>query len=164
MVRIAVFGDTHVPSRADKIPQWVREEVAGADHAIHTGDFDSPEAFEAVQDFAEGDLTAVQGNMDPDLGLPDVEVLDIENVRLVVTHGTGDIEGYERRVTDIAREEGGSEAVAIAGHTHQATDTTVEGTRLLNPGSATGADPAPRATMFTLAIENGTFEVTSQEA
>ncbi|PSP60897.1 YfcE family phosphodiesterase [Halobacteriales archaeon QH_8_64_26] len=163
MVRIAVFGDTHVPSRADTIPEWVREEVSRADHAIHTGDFDSPEAFEAVQDFAEGDLTAVRGNMDPDLGLPDVEVLDIEGTKLVLTHGTGDLASYERRVTDIAREEGGEEATAIAGHTHQATDTTVEGTRLLNPGSATGADPAPTATMFVLAIEDGTIEVSRHE-
>jgi putative phosphoesterase len=162
MVRIAVFGDTHVPSQANEIPECVREEVAGADHAIHTGDFDSAEAFEAVQDLTEGDLTAVRGNMDPSLGLPDVEVLDIGGVRLVVTHGTGDLEGYERRVTDIAREEG-EDAVAIAGHTHQVTDTTIEGTRLLNPGSATGADPASTATVFALAIEDGTLEVTRYE-
>lgn len=163
MVRIAVFGDTHVPSRAEAIPEWVREEVTGADHAIHTGDFDSREAFEAVVGLTEGDLTAVRGNVDPDLEVPDVEVLDIEGVGLVVTHGTGDLEGYERRVTDVAREEGGDEAIAIAGHTHQVTDRTVAGTRLLNPGSATGADPASEATMYTLDIEEGTLDVTHHE-
>ncbi|PSP72606.1 hypothetical protein BRC86_12090, partial [Halobacteriales archaeon QS_3_64_16] len=127
------------------------------------GGLDSPEAFETVQDLTDGDLTAVWGNMDPDLGLPDVEVLDTEGVRLVITHGTGDPASYERRVAAIAREEGGEEAVAIAGHTHQVTDTTVEGTRLLNPGSATGADPAPIATMLTLAVEDSTLEVSHHE-
>jgi predicted phosphodiesterase len=84
-------------------------------------------------------------------------------VTFVVTHGTGDLDGYEGRVTDIAREEGGPEAIAISGHTHQLTDTTVAGTRLLDPGSATGAAPANRATMLTVDVAEGAVDVTHHE-
>jgi len=163
MTRIAVFGDTHVPSRADEIPDWVREEASRADHVIHTGDFDSADAFKEVREFAGEPLIAVSGNMDSDFGLPTTEALDVEDVTFVVTHGTGDLDSYEERVAGIAREEGGAEAIAISGHTHQVTDTTVEGTRLLNPGSATGAAPASTATMFVLDVEEGDIDVTRRE-
>lgn len=163
MVRIAVFGDTHVPSRADGIPEWVREAVSAADRVIHTGDFDSTAAFETVREFAGENLTAVSGNMDSQLGLPAVEVVEIEGVTFVVTHGTGDRDGYERRVVEIAREEGGPETIAIAGHTHEVTDTEIDGTRLLNPGSATGAAPASTETMFLLDVEDGSVDVTRHE-
>jgi len=163
MVRIAVFGDTHVPSRADGIPEWVREEVAEADHAIHTGDFDSAAAFETVADLAGDSLTAVAGNTDPPLELPAVAVLEREGVTFVVTHGTGELDGYEQRVTGIARQKGGDEVIAIAGHTHEVIDTEVDGIRLLNPGSATGAGPATTETMFTLDVADGTLDVTRHE-
>jgi putative phosphoesterase len=163
MVRIAVFGDTHVPSRADEIPDWVCEEVAAADRVIHTGDFDSSDALETVQDLADGDLVAVAGNIDPDLGLPAVEVLEVGEVTLVVTHGTGDLDSYEERVAGIAREEGGGDAIAVSGHTHAVTDTIVEGTRLLNPGSATGVAPATVETTFILEVTNGEIDLTHHE-
>lgn len=163
MVRIAVFGDTHIPSRADGIPDWVREKVEEADRTIHTGDFDSADALETVRELTDDSLTAVTGNMDPQLGLPAVAVLEVEEVTLVVTHGTGDPDTYEQRVTGIAREEGGEEAIAVAGHTHTVTDAVHDGIRLLNPGSATGAAPADRETMFTLDIEDGSIDVARHE-
>ena len=163
MVRIAVFGDTHVPSRADVIPEWVHEEVRKADHAIHTGDFDSADALETVEDIAGDSLTAVAGNTDPPLELSAVAVLEREGVTLVVTHGTGDLDGYGKRVTEVARREGGEGAIAVAGHTHEVTDIEVNGTRLLNPGSATGAAPADGETMYVLDVVDGTLEVTLHE-
>lgn len=163
MVHVAVFGDTHVPSRATEIPEWVREEVRGTDHVVHTGDFDSAEAFDRVTELAGDSLTAVRGNTDPQLGLPSIAVLEIEGVTCVVTHGTGDLAGYEKRVVDIARENGGEDAVAIAGHTHEPTDTEIDGIRLLNPGSATGASPAEAETMLTFDVSDGTLDVTNHE-
>jgi predicted phosphodiesterase len=53
--------------------------------------------------------------------------------------------------------------VGVAGHTHEVTDIDHEGLRILNPGSVTGASPADRATMMTVAVEDGALDVTVHE-
>ncbi|EMA50940.1 MULTISPECIES: metallophosphoesterase family protein [Halococcus] len=164
MVRIAIIGDTHIPSRADRIPGWVREEVEAADHTIHVGDFDSADTLDEVRDLAGVELTAVTGNMDPQFDLPSVTTVERGGVEFVVAHGTGDIEGYEERVAGIIREEAADGlTVGVSGHTHQVLDTEGDGVRLLNPGSATGAEPAQTATMMIATVENGDLDVTVHE-
>ena len=179
MVEIAVVSDTHVPSRASEIPDWVAERVREADHTIHAGDFDSPEAYEAVVDLtdgsegsdpsrtssdheSDGNLTAVLGNTDPlSLDLPKVAVTEISGTTFVVTHGhrTGAGESYREGVAGVVSDEVDGPAIAVAGHSHEVIDEDVEGIRLLNPGSATGADPAERETMMTVEIIEGDVEV-----
>ena len=181
-MRVAVCSDTHVPSRAEAIPEWVREALAEADHVVHAGDFDSPEAYEEVADLA-ADLTAVRGNVDPDLpdaDLPETATVELGGVLFVVTHGTGPAEGYRERVAGIVEDAAGATetpVVGVAGHTHQVLDETVpttgpeterqtpfaDGVRLLNPGSATGADPATRTTMLLLDVEDGAVDVELRE-
>ncbi|WP_435334879.1 metallophosphoesterase family protein [Haloarchaeobius sp. TZWWS8] len=159
MVRVAIISDTHVPSRASAIPDWVVDECERADHVVHAGDFDSPEAFDTVRSFAP-ELTAVAGNVDPgSLGLPEVAVLELGGVTFVVTHGSGPKAGYRRRVSKAVREHGGGDAVGIAGHTHEVMDEEVDGVRLLNPGSATAARPATRATMYVVEVADGELSV-----
>ena len=162
MPRLAIIADTHIPSRADEIPAWIREEVERADHTIHAGDFESTEALETVREHAT-ELTAVTGNMDSGLGLPETATVELGEQEFVVTHGTGDIEGYEERVAETVREEGGDSAVGVSGHTHQVLDAEVDGVRLLNPGSATGADPASTTSMMVVEIGDGELGVTVRE-
>lgn len=163
MVELAVLSDTHVPSRADRIPDRAIERVRAADHAIHAGDFDSEAAYETVADVA-ADLTAVRGNTDPaSLGLPAVETVELGGVRFVLTHGTGPTSGYRERVLRTAREAVEEPAVSVSGHTHEVMDERVDGIRLLNPGTATGASPADRATMMTVRAEDGRVDVEVHE-
>ncbi|WP_435344627.1 metallophosphoesterase family protein [Haloarchaeobius sp. HRN-SO-5] len=158
MPRIAILSDTHVPSRATAIPDWVLDVVADADHVVHAGDFDSPEAYETVQSHAT-DLTAVVGNVDPQsIDLPAVATLDVGGVRFVVTHGTGPKTGYRERVLGAGRDHDGD--VVVSGHTHEVVDQDHDGLRLLNPGSATGARPATQTTMYEATVEDGTVDVT----
>ncbi|WP_255197955.1 metallophosphoesterase family protein [Halorarius litoreus] len=161
-MRIAVISDTHIPSRADAIPRWVVEEVEASDHTIHAGDFDSPDAYDTVVDIAP-ELTAVIGNIDPaSIDLPEVATLDVEGVRFVVTHGTGDLAGYDERVAGIVDEHAGDgRTIGVSGHTHQRRDEEIGGYRLLNPGSATGADPAPEVSMFVVDVSDGEVDVTA---
>jgi len=162
MSRIAILSDTHVPSRAGEIPDWVCERIANADHVVHAGDFDSEPAYESVDDLAD-DLTAVTGNMDPvSLGLPEVATLSVDGAEFVVTHGSGPVHGYEERVASIVAEEN-PDAIGIAGHTHQVMDEVVDGVRLLNPGSATGASPAKTVSLMTADVEDGDVDVTVHE-
>lgn len=164
MTRLAIISDTHIPERADAIPDSFRELVGNADAVIHAGDFTNQSVFEAVDELADGNLTAVFGNMDPhNLDLPPVSTLDIEDRTFVVTHGTGSLHDYEERVAGIAREEGGEDAIGVAGHTHEVVDTTVDGIRLLNPGSCTGAAPATSKTMMTVDVDGSDLDVTVHE-
>jgi len=163
MTRIAIVSDTHVPSRAGEIPNWVRERIANADHVVHAGDFDSEPAYDSVMDLSE-DLTAVRGNMDPaSLGLPEVSTLSFDGVEFVVTHGSGPVHGYEERVATTVADQN-PDGIGIAGHTHQVMDEVVDGVRLLNPGSATGASPAKTVSLMTAEVEDGDLDVTVHEA
>jgi len=169
MPEIAVVSDTHVPTRADAIPDWVRERMAEADHVVHAGDFDAAEAYDEVAEIAD-DLTAVAGNMDPvTLDLPAVATLELGGATFVVVHGTGAVRNYRERVAGIVADEAesagaGPPVVGIAGHTHQLLDERVTANgrtvRLLNPGSATGADPATEATMLAVEAADGDVDVT----
>ncbi|WP_435180370.1 metallophosphoesterase family protein [Halorussus sp. AFM4] len=161
MVEVAILSDTHVPSRADRIPDWVAERVGEADHTIHAGDFDSPEAYERVADLAGENFTAVAGNMDPaSLDLPRVAAVEVSGTTFVVTHGTAaGPDEYEETVAEAISEELTGPGIAIAGHTHEVVDDDIEGIRFLNPGSATGASPAERETMMTVEIVEGEVDV-----
>lgn len=156
MPRVAILADTHVPSRKAALPGFVREELATADLAIHAGDFDSQEAFESIREMA-GDLTAVTGNMDPAMDLPRVATRTVGGATFVVTHGTGPRHNYGERVAGVVREHD-PDAVGISGHSHQVMDEVVDGVRLLNPGSATGAG-ADRATMYRAHVLDGEIEL-----
>lgn len=161
MHRVALVSDTHIPSRASSIPGFVEQAVADADVVVHAGDFDSQDAYDSVVDLAEGEFVAVRGNMDPvNLGLPAVETLWVEDRQFVVVHGSGPLDGYTDRVLQAVREERDDEdAIGVSGHTHDVTDETVDGVRLLNPGSATGADPAEEATMMTVDVDGSDVDV-----
>ncbi len=164
-MEVVVCSDTHVKSRAPEIPERVRSAIAGADHVVHAGDFDSRPAYEAVVDLAEG-LTAVRGNTDGTYGLPEVATADLGGVRFVVTHGTGPETGYEDRVAAVVDDHAAADrpTVGVSGHTHSVMDTRVDGYRLLNPGSATGAWPAQEATLMVAVVAEGDVDVTVRRA
>ncbi|MFB6084374.1 MAG: metallophosphoesterase family protein [Halorientalis sp.] len=162
-MEVAIVSDTHVPSRIDRIPDWVRDRLRTADHVVHAGDFDSEAALATVEDLASG-LTAVSGNTDAGLGLPAVETVTLGGVEFVVTHGTGSPVGYEDRVAETVREHAGpGPTVGVAGHTHRLLDTTVDGVRLFNPGSATGAPPATKVSLLSATVEDGDLAVSVHE-
>jgi len=155
---VAILGDTHVPSRARDLPDRVVSQVESADHVIHAGDFDARPTYERIRDLAP-DLTAVRGNTDPaDLGLPAVDTATVGGVEFVVTHGHGR-GGYDREVLRAVAANGGPDTVGVAGHTHRPRDETVEGVRLLNPGSATGANPGDVPTTIEATARDGDLEV-----
>jgi len=162
-MELAVISDTHIPSRARRIPDPFRERIRAADHVLHAGDFDSESAFADVQDLAP-ELTAVAGNTDPPIGLPERVTAEFGGVTFVVLHGTGSKRDWADRVGTIVREAADEPRVGIAGHTHRVFDRTVGGVRVLNPGSATGAAPADRATMLTVEALDGEVDVTVHEA
>jgi putative phosphoesterase len=156
-MQVALVSDSHVPERADGVPDEVLSACEDADTTAHAGDFTSPEAYGEFE--ATGELVAVHGNMDDTLDLPRVDSFAAGGVEFAVVHGTGSPINYEERVTEAARDEVGEDAVAVSGHTHEVTDETHDGVRLLNPGSCTGAMPASRATYMLVEAEDGEIDV-----
>jgi putative phosphoesterase len=180
-MNVAILSDTHIPSRAQRIPEAFRERIREADHVIHAGDFDAESTIADLRELSN-ELTAVAGNMDPRVGLPSVASVELGGVRpnherpgsgdergesagveFVVTHGTGSARGYEDRVANAARQHGDEGAIAISGHSHEVRDRVHNGVRRLNPGSATGASPATRPTMMTADVADGDIDVTLHE-
>jgi hypothetical protein len=162
-MQVALISDTHIPSRARRLPDPFRDRIRSADTVVHAGDFDSESALADVRHLAS-ELIAASGNTDPQLGLPAVATAERGGVEFVVTHGTGPSRGYERRVAETARDHARTDdPVAVAGHTHEALDTTRDGVRILNPGSATGASPADRTTMLTATVAGGSLDVELHE-
>jgi len=157
---VAILSDTHIPSRAPAIPAPFREQVAAADYVIHAGDVVSADALGDLRALAT-ESTVVSGNMDRDLGLPEVAAVDLAGATFVVTHGTGPPAGYEERIIRAVQERDGD--VGVAGHTHEVADRRRAGLRVLNPGSATGAAPASVATMMTATVTDGSLAVTLHE-
>jgi len=167
MVTVAVVSDSHIPGRAEAIPEAFRERIADADHVVHAGDVTDRPTLRTFRELADGALTAVRGNADVGtLDLPTVATLSVGGVTFVVTHGTGDLDSYEARVAATVRATAvdGAVVVGLAGHTHEVLDEVVDEVRLLNPGSVTGAWPAERATMFVLDVEDGEVEARLLEA
>jgi putative phosphoesterase len=182
-MQVAILSDMHVPGQADALPEAFAEHVADADHVVHAGDFGSHEAIETVQDLAH-DLTAAYGNADPvDAPLPGVDAAAVEGVTVVVHHGEVNPvaravyhahEGIVKKeadwldaVADVARARTAgvdTVPVGVAGHSHEVVDEVHEGIRVLNPGSATAAGPAERATMMTAEVADGELDVTLHEA
>ena len=182
-MQLAVISDTHLPDRADEIPEPFRDRVAAADHTVHAGDFETPEALARIRDLA-GDLTAVHGNADPkELGLPAVADVTLGGVTFVVTHGTLNLveaavyghdgmvmtaTDWKNAVADAARartrEWDGAGVVGVGGHIHEVVDEVHEEVRVLNPGTATGATPDDDPTMLTVDVADGEVDVTLHEA
>jgi len=161
-MQVAIVSDTHIPSRAQRIPDGFRERIREADHVVHAGDFDSKGALADLRDLAR-ELTAVSGNMDPRVGLPAVATVELGGVAVVVTHGTGSHHGWYDRVASVVREEADEPRMGVAGHTHEVVDTVHDDVRILNPGSATGAAPAERTTMMTAELAGDEIDVTVHE-
>jgi len=145
-MQIAVVADSHVPARASEVPEEIIQECEDADIVAHAGDFVDESTYETFEETAD-DFIAVHGNMDDSgLGLPSVDQFRADGYEFAVVHGTGSPIGYNDRVLKAAREHCDDPDAVIAGHTHEATDETHEGVRILNPGSCTGAMPADRTT------------------
>lgn len=182
-MQVAVISDTHIPGRETEIPPQFRDKISAADHTIHAGDFETQSVLEEIESLATN-LVAVHGNIDPqDIGLPTVAELIVDDIPFVVTHGTTNLvqnavreqqpdtatrDDWLKAIADTARVRtrswDGDGIIGIGGHTHQVEDEVIDGVRVLNPGSVTGAAPADRATMLTVDVADEGIDVTVHEA
>ena len=131
---IAVISDSHIPDRADSIPEEFQVKMKDADKVVHCGDFESEEVYRRLSE--NYDLIGVKGNCDY-FDIESSHKFTRKQVDLGVYHGAGiHPRGHQPTLAKTARQLGVD--VLLHGHTHQQEIAEHDGKILLNPGSCTG--------------------------
>jgi putative phosphoesterase len=133
-VKIAVLADTHV-SLFKHIPEKIIDAISTVDLIIHAGDFTDVQVLKKLKQL--GEVKAVQGNMDSielRTVLPVKEILEIENKRIGITHGSGSPRGIEERVRKMFESDWID--IIIYGHSHQSQNKVIDDILFFNPGKA----------------------------
>ena len=115
-MKLGILSDTHNLLRP--------EALAGADAILHAGDVGGRELLDRLKAIAP--VYAVRGNADRDWaeGLPQFLELELDGLRVYVTHKKKDLP-EDLRPYDLV----------VIGHSHQYSETEIGHTLLLNPGS-----------------------------
>jgi putative phosphoesterase len=122
---VGLISDTHGLLRAE-----VADAFAGVEHILHAGDVGSLDVLGGLARLAP--VTAVRGNVDTGLDLPDVAHLELAGVRVLVVHGDRlDSRAPER----VAAAHPGVDLV-VFGHSHRPLVRRVGDVLAVNPGSA----------------------------
>lgn len=137
VTRILVVSDTHIPYRAQKVPDSMLRLISNLEYdvVVHAGDLCEKSVLEWLKSLG-GELYVVQGNMDY-LPLPETAKFQADDVYIGVVHGhqvypRGNLE----KLTGIARKMGVH--ILISGHTHYPLVSLHHGILHVNPGSLTG--------------------------
>ncbi len=150
-MRLLVLSDTHLHS-PDKIPRGVLREMEAADRVVHCGDFRHAPVLEYLRD--RFPLEAVRGNRDdPQIRqeLPEHKVMDLEGVRVGITHGWGSPFGLPRRVKASFQEV----SLILFGHSHIPCHKVLDGTVLFNPGTLSALPLTLRRTYGRVDLNGG---------
>lgn len=132
MKRILVFSDTH---NSIVLCEDVINRIP-CDLIFHAGDY-TDDAQRLEKKFPNKEIIYVRGNCDVFSHAPDERMIEIDKVRIYLTHGHKHRVKYDSDYGSLAQaaREGGC-AVAVFGHTHIAYCERNNGILLLNPGSA----------------------------
>jgi putative phosphoesterase len=133
-MRIAVLADTHV-NGLEHIPKKIIDALSTVDLIIHAGDFTDIQLLKELKRLME--VKAVHGNMDSrelKIVLPVKEIVEIENKRIGITHGSGGPWGIEQRVRKMF--ESDRIDIVVYGHSHQPQNKVIKDILLFNPGKA----------------------------
>lgn len=153
--RIVVFSDTHCHTWEEVHPD-IRAEVARADIAVHCGDLVRMDVVDGMRRSAK-EAIVVHGNSDPaDVRsvLPYVEVIEVEGVRIGITHPAWG--GPEFPPEDLLGDFDDPPDVILYGHIHETLNETIDGVHYLNPGQGYPSFMVA-ATIAVLTIDNGTY-------
>src|SRR6266550_8586062 len=146
---LGLIADTH-----GLIRSGVHDALTGVELILHAGDVGGPGILDELRLIAP--VKAVFGNADApdDPSLSDEIVLDVEGVRVHVSHG------HEVGSPTPAKLAARYNAdVVIYGHTHRQLITRLEGRLFVNPGSAGPKRFSLSPSVGRLTIANGTAEV-----
>jgi putative phosphoesterase len=153
--RWLVTADTHWVSGGRALPPWLLAAAARADAIVHAGDLVDPALLEILA--ARAPTWAVAGNGDPagDPRLPAGRLLELDGLRIGVTHGHLGPPGATTPQRAAAAFAGQRVDLVIFGHSHQPLFAQRGSLWLLNPGSPTQRRRAPTVSAAWLAVGPG---------
>ena len=134
-MKIVVISDTHMPDKADKLPEKLIDDIKSADIVVHVGDFSELSVFEKLKSISK-EFKAVCGNMDSDdlkKILPQKEILKIGKFKIGIMHGSGAPSNLVGVLSDYFKND--NLDLIIFGHSHAAFNEKIGNTIFLNPGS-----------------------------
>ena len=149
MKKVGLISDTHIPTRASKIPSKIFDVFQNVDFIIHAGDLVKWRVIDELETVAP--VCAVYGNMDGiDIRerLPIINELRIYDWRIGVIHNPGVLFGFST-IREIANKH--NYDVLVHGHTHSSKIRWENRKLFINPGSPTNPIP-PFITKSTIAI------------
>jgi putative phosphoesterase len=153
---IAIVADTHLPRGARRLPQQCLAHLRAAELILHAGDVSTLSALEQLSALGPPVL-AVHGNVDEralvEL-LPAQLELEIDRVRLAMTHDAGPAKG---RLSRLRRRFPCAHAV-VFGHSHIPLLDAEAGFQIFNPGSPTDRRRQRHHTMGLARAESGALD------
>ena len=135
---VGLISDTHIPSRAKRVPKMVFKTFEKADYIIHAGDIVKLSVIDELEELAP--VLAVHGNMDRQKvsgALPKINSLKVFNWKIGVMHDPNPPFG-RHRIREIASQNAFD--VFVYGHTHSSKIKWVGRRLYINPGSPTDPD------------------------
>ncbi|TMV52133.1 metallophosphoesterase [Paenibacillus mesophilus] len=155
---IGVVSDTHLSTRARKLPSVLMEGLRHADVIIHAGDWFTTDVYEELSALAP--VVGVAGNGDGDdiinrFGMK--RTVEYEGVRIGIVHGH---EGPDRSTPERARLafRDDPQDLIVFGHSHIPLLEKIGDTVLFNPGSPTDKRRQLKYSFGIVTARNGTFE------
>lgn len=148
---IGVISDTHIPTKARKIPDFVFETFSKVDLIIHAGDICSQEVLDILSELAP--VKAVYGNIDPPIlrkNISEKMKMEINEYIIGVTHGHN-VRGH---LMDKLAYVFPQADVIIFGHTHRPFNQKIAGKLYFNPGSATDRRMEKKHSIGLIKIDN----------
>jgi vacuolar protein sorting-associated protein 29 len=137
--RVLVFGDAHIPSRRDSIPETFYSHIQQTtyDLALITGDLVRESDMRAALPPLPRSFIVI-GNMDYGSQYNFHEQVQLNKFNVLLIHGTQlSPRGNIKQLWEIAQKVGAD--IAIHGHTHTASIEIHKDRLFLNPGTISGA-------------------------
>ena len=156
-MKIGLISDTHIPSRASKIPEKVFEAFKDVDLILHAGDLTEKSVITDLESLAP--VIAVQGNVDilNGLDLPKSKVITVGKLKIGLQHGDICPRGDTQQLYYMAKELDAD--ILVSGHTHIPMANQIEDVLLLNPGSPTSPRLADPSVMILEITEENEIDV-----
>ncbi len=142
-MKIGVISDTHIPEKANLLPQKLITELKKCDMVIHAGDMVSIEVARALKKICPN-FKAVCGNMDyaeVRKDFPEKEIVRVGKFKIGIKHGFGPPGQLLNLMEGVFKDDGVD--IVIFGHSHNPLNEKKGKIIFFNPGSPTDDIFAP---------------------